>query len=416
MQRVSTGMMNNNVQYNLRFQEARLNSANNQLGSQQRIQSLRDDPIAAGHLVRYQSYATRMEQFGKNAQTLADQYQISEGYMNHSLQIVQRLRELAVTGATGTYTPEDLRNMAAEVDELLGELVQNANAVGPDGMALFAGSRVKGTPFEVEMGSVPGAGSPVISAVRYNGTIEENNIEVDERAFMQTQRAGNRMFWAEPQLLISQRDASAFAASADSVIAVDGVRIDIHAGDSLYAVAAKINDSGAAVKVSVDPVTHGIVMQTTDARQLWLEDVSGTVLSDLGVIKDAGLNQRPPYNMADSVRVTGGSLFDSVIALRDAMFRGDAEAIGGSVLGSIDSGLNNLTMRLAENGALYERAQANVARNAQTALNATKLVSREGDLDFTKAVTDMKMMEYVQQATLSTAARLYQNSLLNYMR
>ena len=414
MQRVSSGMMNNTVQYNLRSQESRLNAANNQLGSQQRIQSLRDDPIAAGHLVRYQSYLTRVEQFGKNAQTLADQYQISEGYMNQSLQIVQRLRELAVTGATGTYTKEDLQNMAAEVNELLGELVQNANAVGPDGTALFAGSRTKGTPFEVEMGTVPGAGSPVISAVRCNGTVRENSIEVDERAFLETQRAGNRMFWAEPQMLISRRDASDFRAASDSVISVDGMAISINAGDSVYAVAAKINDSGAAVKASIDPESHGINLQTTDARQLWLEDVSGSVLSDLGIVKDA--SQRPPYNTGDSVRVTGGSLFDSVIALRDAMYRGDSEAIGGRVLGSLDSGINNLTTRLAENGALYERAQANIERNAVSALNANKLVSREGDLDFTKAVTDMKMMEYVQQATLSTAARLYENSLLNYMR
>ena len=44
------------------------------------------------------------------------------------------------------------------------------------------------------------------------------------------------------------------------------------------------------------------------------------------------------------------------------------------------------------------------------------MIAREGDLDFTKAITDMKMLEYVKQATLSTAGRLYESSLLNYMR
>jgi flagellar hook-associated protein 3 FlgL len=57
MRRVSSGQANLDVQNNLRRQERNLNKVNNQLGSQQRIQSLRDDPIAAGHLVRYQSYA-----------------------------------------------------------------------------------------------------------------------------------------------------------------------------------------------------------------------------------------------------------------------------------------------------------------------------------------------------------------------
>ena len=55
------------TQSNLRLQEFRLNKANNQIGSQQRIQQLRDDPIAAGHLVRYQSYLSRVNQFEKNA-------------------------------------------------------------------------------------------------------------------------------------------------------------------------------------------------------------------------------------------------------------------------------------------------------------------------------------------------------------
>ena len=54
--------------------------------------------------------------------------------------------------------------------------------------------------------------------------------------------------------------------------------------------------------------------------------------------------------------------------------------------------------------------------NDATALAVTQQVSREGDLDFTKAVTDMKMLDYAYQATLSNAGKLYSNTLLNYMR
>ena len=72
--------------------------------------------------------------------------------------------------------------------------------------------------------------------------------------------------------------------------------------------------------------------------------------------------------------------------------------------------------RIAQSGSEYERAMQNVSRNSLTALNVTSMISREGDLDFTKAVTDMKMMEYVQQATLSNAAKLYSSTLLNYLR
>ncbi|MBB5218508.1 flagellar hook-associated protein 3 [Treponema rectale] len=414
MNRISSQMNNNDTQYYLRKQEIRQNQMNAQIGSQSRIGSLRDDPIAAGHLVRYQSYLTRVNQFEKNAQTAADNFQVRDGYINQNLQIMQRVRELAVTGANGTYNQDDLKNMAVEVNELLKEMIQNANAVGPDGNSLFAGTRSSSTAFDIIMGNVPGADGALIEEVRYNGNIGLNKIEVDENNYMTLDASGNKTFWAEKQSLIAQRDMTSWQSASDAVISVDGVDIKINAGDNVYALAAKINDSGAAIKASVDPISNGLSLVTTDAHQIWLEDRDGSVLGDLGIIKDK--SQLPPYNIADNVKVSGGSLFDSVIALRDAMLRGDNEAIGGRILGTLDEGMNNLTTRLAKSGSDYERAVNNVELAKTNNLNVTRLVSREGDVDMTKAITDLKMLEYVNQATLSNAGKMYSSTLLDYIR
>ena len=384
------------------------------MGSQRRIHELRDDPIAAGHLVRYQSFLSRVENFEKNALTLSDRFVLREGYMNNSLDVMQRVREIAVTGANGIYTKDDMRDMAMEVDELLKELVQNANAVSSDGNSIFAGTNTKSSAFDVEMGTVQGSAVPLISNVKYNGTIDMNKVEVDERKYLSVDNAGNRTFWAEQQQLFGGRDVSAWQASADSTISVDGVAINIKAGDNVYALASKINDSGAAVRAKIDPVTRGLNLETTDARQLWLSDVNGSVLSDIGIIKDA--SQKPPYNIGNSVRVSGGSMFDTVIALRDALLKGDTEEVGGRVLGALDSGIANLVTRIAKSGSQYERAQLNVQRNSATAMNVTQQISREGDLDITKAITDMKMLDYTYQATLSNAGKMFNSTLLNYMR
>lgn len=414
MRRISSQMHNMDTQSNLRLQEFRLNKANNQIGSQQRIQQLRDDPIAAGHLVRYQSYLSRVNQFEKNALTLSDQFSLREGYMDDSLQIMQRVRELAVTGANGIYGKDDLKNMATEVDELLKALVQNANAVSADGNSIFAGTNTKATAFEIEMGNVEGSGVPLIQNVKYNGNITVNQVEVDENKYLINDNAGNRTFWAENQQIFGARDASAWQASSDGVISVDGVEIKISQGDNIYSLVSKINDSSAAVKASVDPIRKSLNLATTDARQLWIQDVNGNVLNELGMVKDS--SQKPPYNLETGVRVSGGSLFDTVIAFRNALLSGDQESIGGRVLGSLDMGINNLVTRLAKSGSEYERAQLNAARSSKLALDVTQMVSREGDLDFTQAVTDMKMLDYANQATLSQAGKMYNSTLLNYMR
>jgi len=407
-------MNNNDVQYRLRNHESKLNTVNNQLGSQRRIQQLRDDPIAAGHLVRYQSFKGRIDTFETNAQTVTEKLTVREGYMNDSLQIMQRVRELAVAGANGTFTKEDLVNMASEVDELLKQLIQNANAVDQDGNSLFAGTNTKSTAFDVELGNVAGSAVPLIETVTYNGNVDTNRIEIDENQYLNVDNSGNRTFWAEHQQLFTGRDASGWQADRDSVIAVDGHQIEIKRGDNVYSLISKINDSGAAVKASIDPVSNGLNLITTDPRQLWLEDISGTTFTDLGVISSP--EQRPPYNLNNDAVVSGGSMFDSVIALRDAMLAGDHESIGGRVLGTIDQSVDNLVTRIAEAGSEHERATLNIARNSQTSLNVTQMISTEGDLDFTKAVTDMRMLDYVHQATLSVAGKLYSSSLLNYMR
>lgn len=415
MHRISSQFNNNDTQYNLRRQEVNQAVLNRQIGTQHRIGQLRDDPIAAGHLVRYQSYLGRVNQFEKNAQTLSDQFNVREGYIDQNLQIMHRVRELAVTGANGTYTPEDLKNMAVEVNELLKELIQNANAVGPDGNSLFAGTRTKGIAFDVEMRNVPGSNENLIEVVRYKGNVDTNKIEVDENQYLTIDNSGNKTFWAEPQQLIGQRDVTSWQALEDSIINVDGVDISIKSGDNVYAVAAKINDSGVAVKAGVDPVTNGLTLSTTDSHQIWLEDKSGSALNQMGIIEDA--SQFPPYNVNTSaVKVSGGSLFDSVIALRDAMLKGDQESIGGRVIGTLDYGINNLTTRLAKNGSDYERAMNNAERSRTNEVNVTALVSREGDIDFTKTITDLKMMEIVNQATLSNAGKMYSSTLLDYMR
>lgn len=414
MKRISSNMQHTDSSYAARRQENRLHKVNSQLSTQRRIQQLRDDPVAAGHSVRYKSFLARLERFERNTKTLNDQYKVAEAPMQSAVSIMQRLRELSVAGATGTYTPSDLKKMAPEVDQLLYELVQTANSIGADGTRIFAGTKSFTEPFEIVMGNVDGAGSAVITDVRYNGSIGTKQVESDELSFLEANQAGNRVFWAEKQVLFSATDARNYIVTQDSEIEVDGVTVPLIAGDNVYAIMSKINASGAAVKVSLDPVTNGMNIETTDARQLWLRDAGeGTVLSSLGLIKPA---QRPPYNLADSVRVSGGSLFDAVIAMRNAMYAGDNESLGGKVLGSVDGAIDNLTARLAENGSRYERAEAVLARLNMQIPNVAGADSRETDLDLTKAITDLKMYEYTHQASLSTIGNLYKNTLLNYLR
>ena len=110
MFRVSTNMPNDDMQYRLRRQEEGLNSIQSKIGTQKRINELRDDPLAAAHTVRYESYISRLERFEKNTLYAQDHYRQLDIYLQRSVEVMQRIRELAVAGSNGTFAKEDVRN------------------------------------------------------------------------------------------------------------------------------------------------------------------------------------------------------------------------------------------------------------------------------------------------------------------
>jgi flagellar hook-associated protein 3 FlgL len=420
MQRVSSDLMNDDMQFWARRRERDMASAETKMARQSRIENLRDDPLAAARATRYDSVGARLQRFEKNAAWADDQYRVSEDYVRQTIDISQRLREIAVQGANGTYSKEDQKYMAQEVDQLLGEMVSMANSRGPDGSYIFSGDKSRTQPFREITGSAPGAAGEVTVGVQYLGAQDGPKAEISEGDYVPLSQSGSDVFWAEKQQAVSSFDARDWRAAADATIIVDGKAVGVKAGDNVYAVAAKINDSGAAVKASIDPRSFSLALETTTAHQMRLEDgpatpgaPAGGVLKELGLLAPSGA---APDNWAPSARVSGGSLFDAVIRLRDSLNRGDTLETGGAALAGIDAGIDNLNRRVAEIGARSQRLQVVEARLNREIPDTAKLESEEADLDMTKAITDYKMLEYAHKASLGFAGRLFPQTLLDFLR
>ncbi|HCM27928.1 MAG TPA: flagellar hook-associated protein 3 [Treponema sp.] len=415
MRRVSTDMPNDDMQYRMRRNEAALSSMQSKMASQTRIKELRDDPLAAAHAVRYESYLARLDRFEGNALYARDHFKTADGYLRQAQDVMQRVRELAVQGANGTYAAEDLRYMGVEVNELLKELVSTANAIGPDGKRLFAGDKAFTEPFRIIEGSAAGASETIVTAVEYQGSGGSRRTEVSEGAYSELDIGGGEAFWAEKMQIFSSVDATDWRAAESAAFFVDGVRVDLSAGDTLPAVVAKINDSAAPVKAYVDPVTRGIALEGTSAHLIRLEDARGSsALKELGILKTVSDPSAPAWNA--TARVSGGSAFDMVLRLRDALYRGDSETAGGQALAGIDLALDNLGSRLAEVGSRQERAEMTWKRVNEAIPDVTANLARESSLDFTKAATDLGMLEFAHKATLQTAAKIIQPTLLDFLR
>ena len=415
MSRISSFQSNDNMQFHLRNREWRMNELSNKLGSQTRIKNLRDDPLAAGRAARFGSSLVRMKRYSNNIQATRDHLAFQEGYIRESVDILQRINEIAVQGANGIWDKTQMGYMAQEVDVLLSELIQIANAKSETGDALFSGYQIRGDSFRVGVGPVPGAGRELVTSVDYIGDIGQNLVEISEGAFAPLNTPGNQVFWAENQQIYSNVEAAEYRVQADSKIRIDGIEIDLNAGDNVYAIISKINDSSAAVRAKLDPVRNSLVLETTSPHQIWPEDLAqGKVLQELGIISTT--EKIPPHNIASSARTFGGSIFDMVISLRDRLYEGDSHSIGGSGLRGVHDSVNNMSSVLAGLGAQDARLRIAGERLAYEIPEIQGFNSREVDIDIAEAATDLKMLEYAHQTALSTTARIVKPTLLDFLR
>jgi flagellar hook-associated protein 3 FlgL len=408
-------MPNDDMQYYLRRQEEAWANMQSKIGSQTRINQLRDDPLAASHAVRYQSYLSRLERFEQNTLYAQNHLRQADIYLYQGIDIMQRLRDLAVQGANGIYSKDDLKIMAVEVNELLAELVSISNKTGPDGNRLFSGDKAFTEPFRIVEGTVEGGGETMIVNVEYRGSGPRRNIEIGEGTYAALDIGGGEAFWAERMQIFSAVDATNWRANEHGAFYVDGVEIAVAPGDTLPAIIAKINDSSAPVKAYMDPQSRGLVIEGTNPHLIRMEDKQGSrTLEELGMIQFNSDPSAPNWN--PYARVSGGSLFDMVLRLRDAMLRGDQDFIGSQGIGGIDLGLANLETRIADIGSRMERAEMAWGKLNREIPNVSGYVARESGLDMTSAAMDLANMDLAHRAALQTAAKIIPPTLLDFLK
>jgi flagellar hook-associated protein 3 FlgL len=403
-------------QFHLKRREDNLSNIQNQIGEQTRLHRLRDDPIAASHAVRYESYLNRLERFEKNTQYAMEHYENTHDYLNEATSVLQRIRELSVQGANGTYAPDDLRIMAVEVNELLKELVSISNVLGPDTKQAFAGDKVFTEPFRIVEGTVEGGGESMIIRVEYRGSGATRKAEIGDGMFIDLDIGGDAAFWAEKMQVFSTVDATDYRVQTAGSFFLDGVEINAEVGDTLPAIVAKINDSAAPVKAYIDPETRGLVIEGTNAHLIRAEDREGgaTILRDLGIINGNMINNAPNWNT--SARVYGGSIFDMVIRLRDGMLRGDQDFIGSQGIAGIDLSINNIVVKGADVSSRKERVDFAWQRINSEIPNITSMLQREAGLDMETAAMELQWAKFTHQATLQTAAKILPATLLDFLR
>jgi flagellin len=170
------------------------------LSSGERINRAADDAAGLAVSEKMRAQIRGLNQASRNLQDAASLIQTVEGFLKESNDVLQRIRELSVQAANGTYTKEDRSQIMVEVDEMVKEL----NRIHEDakfntlrlldgkslGLNSF-GSQTQPNPNETVLGTADiGLArnvnfNDVNSNTGRNGVVVQSGANTDERMFVE---------------------------------------------------------------------------------------------------------------------------------------------------------------------------------------------------------------------------------------
>ncbi len=157
-----------------------------QLATGERILAPSDDPAAASTVLQLDQLIATTDQYQRNADLADERLKREETALGQVVDIIQRVRELAVQANNDVMSNEDRDAIAVEVRQNLDALLQIANTRDSNGDYLFAGNRVTTEPF-----SDGGSGT-----YAYNGDQGQRAMQVGENRQVTVGNPGDEIFMA----------------------------------------------------------------------------------------------------------------------------------------------------------------------------------------------------------------------------
>jgi flagellin len=254
------------------------------LSSGEKINRAGDDASGLAVSEKMRAQIRGLNQASKNAANGISFIQTTEGYLKETTDIVQRLRELAITSSNGIYTDEDRTYIQVEVSSLIAEVDRIASCAQFNGLNMLTGRYARGTGENTPTASMwlhIGANMDQRSQV-YIGTMTAaalglRNVGTEEIMTLQTPEDANRAIGTLDESLkkINKQRADLGAYQNRLEKTVEGLDV---AAENTQASESRIRDTDMAYQM-VEFTKNQILTQSGTAMLAQANAQSQTVLS-----------------------------------------------------------------------------------------------------------------------------------------
>lgn len=153
--RITNKMISSTIERNLHRGLDRVSQLHQQLSTGKRISLPHEDPVSIRKALGLNSNLTEIEQYTRNVDQGSAWLTATETAISQVVDSLHKVQELAVRGANGPLTNEDLSKIKSEVDQIY-QHIYDLSQTQYDGKYVFSGTETLTAPYEMNGDTVSG--------------------------------------------------------------------------------------------------------------------------------------------------------------------------------------------------------------------------------------------------------------------
>lgn len=422
LSRLGSANTYDNALRNLSIRQSSLANLQENLTSGKRVVRASDDPTGAAQAERAQTRMERVKADQRALEAQRNSIAAAEGTLGDITDSLQAFRELVVSAGNPSYTAQERRSVAMQLNGLRDQIFNLANRTDSNGLPLFSalGSALapfvgpQAQPQDYTFQGLPGqaASSEVSIPFSLDGDSAFMNQPARDGVYSVSVGSATGLIPNDRSLTtgnIKVTDASLVNGSAYS-IAITGVDTTTVPGTTT--VTYDVTETPAVG----GPFTGLSASYPTVASG----DKAGTGTLTVTAMPGLSLSITGKPVVGDTVTVQSRPSMFSVLddAIRDIGGAGNGNAATqavGQALNNIDIGMERVSAIRGRAGVLLNRADTITTNQEKRSVQLEADRSRAEDLDMIKGIADFQNQQTGYQAALQSYAQVQKLSLFNFI-
>ena len=381
---IATNVAAINAQRNLSLTGLRMGKVMEKLSSGYRINRAADDAAGLGISEKMRAQIRGNQQAVRNAQDGISMLQTAEGALDEVHAILQRMRELAVQAANGTYAENgaERTSIGQEILQLKNEIDRIATATKFNGQNLLTGT----------LAGTLSASSELLVGIQLNttggdATVTEINVQGARAGSYTLTGSGTSLTLTHDTLGVSQTiTVNAIAPNSSTTLNFANLGVSIKL----------VSDNGKSAAGLVTDITATANNQFT---------VTGSGSAQLQVGANQGDNLSISFNNMQTTQLGAGSNLNALIT-DDQNVSTIAKA--ETLITEIDGAIEDVNRQRGEFGAAQNRLESVIRSLGVAVENLSAAESRIRDADIAELSSQLVSQQILQQAGISVLAQANQ--------